>query len=118
MIDPEMKGHEVRELEGLLRAAQRCLIFTGAGVSTGSGIPDFRGPSGIWKTQQPVYYQDFMASASARKEYWRFKLGGYPLFRDARPNATHTAITVLERTEKVLCVVTQNVDGLHQLAGT
>lgn len=118
MIDPEMNAHEVEELARLLRTARRCLIFTGAGISTGSGIPDFRGPTGIWKTQQPVYYQDFMASASARKEYWRFKLGGYPLFRDARPTGAHTAIVELERTQKLSFVVTQNVDGLHQLAGT
>jgi NAD-dependent deacetylase len=106
------------ELAKLLADARRCLVFTGAGISTGSGIPDFRGPNGVWKTKQPVYYQDFVASAAARREYWRFKLHGYATFRDARPNAAHHAIVELERAGKLECVVTQNVDGLHQAAGT
>ncbi len=107
-----------RALEGLLRAARRPLIFTGAGISTASGIPDFRGPNGVWKTRQPVYYQRFMASAAARAEYWEFKLEGYPVFRDARPNAVHDAVVQLERAGRLGAVVTQNVDGLHQAAGT
>jgi NAD-dependent deacetylase len=106
------------ELVALLSAAQNCLVFTGAGVSTGSGIPDFRGPNGVWKTRQPVYYQDFMASAAARVEYWHFKLEGYTGFRDARPNAAHQALVALERAGKLGALVTQNVDGLHQSAGT
>ena len=102
----------------LLRASGDVLIFTGAGISTGSGIPDFRGPQGIWKTRQPVYYQDFMTSEAARIEAWDFKLESWESFRDARPTPTHDAIVELERAGKLLTVVTQNIDGLHQKAGT
>src|SRR5438445_13439184 len=101
-----------------LRAGKKILIFTGAGVSTGSGIPDFRGPDGVWKRRQPVYYQDFMRSEAARIEHWDFKLEGWAGFRDARPNATPEAIVQLERAGKLLAVVTQNIDGLHSRPGT
>jgi NAD-dependent deacetylase len=94
------------------------LIFTGAGISTGSGIPDFRGPQGVWKTRQPVYYHDFMRSEAARIEHWDFKSEGWESFRDANPNATHKAIARLERAGKVEAVITQNIDGLHAKAGT
>ncbi len=112
-----MEGQHDR-LVALLRAAKRILIFTGAGISTGSCIPDFRGPQGVWKRRQPVYYNDFMTSESARIEHWDYKLEGWPSFRDARPNATHEAIARLERADKLLMVVTQNIDGLHSRAGT
>lgn len=101
-----------------LRASQRALIFTGAGISTGSGIPDFRGPQGVWKRRQPVYFQDFMTSEAARIEHWDYKLEGRDAFRDARPNAVHNAIVRLDRAGKLQAVVTQNIDGLHSLAGT
>src|SRR5438477_358331 len=102
----------------LLRKSRKMLVFTGAGISTGSGIPDFRGPEGVWKKRQPVYYHDFMRSEAARLEHWDYKLEGWQGFRNARPNATHEAIVKLERAGKVLAVVTQNIDGLHELAGT
>ncbi len=101
-----------------LRQKQNILVFTGAGISTGSGIPDFRGPEGVWKRRQPVYYHDFMRSEAARLEHWDFKLEGWPAFRDARPNATHQAILRLDGAGKLLAVVTQNIDGLHSRAGT
>ena len=106
------------KLVELLRGSRHMLVFTGAGISTGSGIPDFRGPDGVWKRRQPVYYHDFMRSEAARIEHWDFKLEGWAAFRDARPNATHQAIVLLERAEKVVAVVTQNIDGLHARAGT
>ena len=105
-------------LAGYLRASTKALIFTGAGISTGSGIPDFRGPQGVWTRRQPVYYHDFMASEAARLEHWDYKLEGRDAFRDARPNDIHEAIVRLERAGKVRCVITQNIDGLHSLAGT
>jgi NAD-dependent deacetylase len=101
-----------------LRSSDRALIFTGAGISTGSGIPDFRGPQGVWKRRKPVYFQDFMTSEAARIEHWDYKLEGWDGFRNAQPNAVHRAIGALESAGKVLMVVTQNIDGLHALAGT
>jgi NAD-dependent deacetylase len=107
-----------RSLAEYLGAAHRILIFTGAGISTGSGIPDFRGPHGVWKRRQPVYYQDFMTSEAARIEHWDYKLEGWEAFRDAKPNVVHHAIVKLEKARKLLMLVTQNIDGLHSAAGT
>ncbi len=108
----------MRELTDYLRSARRILLFTGAGISTGSGIPDFRGPQGVWTRRQPVYYQDFMSSAAARIEHWDYKLEAWESFRNAQPNEVHHAIVRLEKAGKVCLVVTQNIDGLHSLAGT
>jgi NAD-dependent protein deacetylase/lipoamidase len=108
----------ITELTALLKRARRVLAFTGAGISTGSGIPDFRGPKGVWQTRAPTYYQDFIASERARCEYWEFKLESWHVFRDARPNEAHLALVELERIGKLEALVTQNVDGLHQAAGT
>ena len=105
-------------LADYLRASTKALIFTGAGISTGSGIPDFRGPQGVWTRRQPVYFQDFMTSEAARIEHWDYKLEGRDAFRDARPNPIHDAIVRLEQAGKLLSVITQNIDGLHRLAGT
>jgi NAD-dependent deacetylase len=105
-------------LADYLRASKKALIFTGAGISTSSGIPDFRGPQGVWTRRQPVYYQDFMTSEAARMEHWNYKLEGRDAFRDAQPNAIHHAIVRLERAGKLRCVITQNIDSLHSLAGT
>ena len=105
-------------LANYLRASKKALIFTGAGISTGSGIPDFRGPQGVWTRRQPVYFQDFMTLEAARIEHWDYKLEGRDAFRSARPNAVHHAIVRLEQAGKLRCVITQNIDGLHSLAGT
>jgi len=102
----------------LLGKAERVLAFTGAGVSTGSSIPDFRGPDGVWRTRTPVELPEFVRSEEARIEYWSWKLEGYPAFRDAKPNAAHLALVELERLGKLEALVTQNVDGLHLAAGT
>lgn len=110
--DPEAR------LAEYLRASRKALIFTGAGVSTASGIPDFRGPQGVWTRRKPVYYQDFMTSEAARIEHWDYKLEGWDGFRTAQPNAVHHSIAKLEKAGKVFLVVTQNIDGLHALAGT
>jgi NAD-dependent deacetylase len=107
-----------RRLVALLGSGKRILVFTGAGISTGSGIPDYRGPQGVWKRRQPVYYQEFMASEAARVEYWEFKLEAYAAFRDAEPNAAHFAVAELERADRIELVVTQNIDGLHLEAGS
>lgn len=114
MNDPAIAAR----LADYLRNSQRALIFTGAGVSTASGIPDFRGPEGVWKRRQPVYYDDFMSSEAARIEHWDYKLEGRDAFRGARPNAVHDSMLHLERAGKLRAVVTQNIDGLHGAAGT
>jgi NAD-dependent deacetylase len=105
-------------LADYLRASKKAMIFTGAGISTSSGIPDFRGPQGVWTRRQPVYFQDFMTSEAARIEHWDYKLEGRDAFRDAQPNAIHHAIVRLEKAGKLRSVVTQNIDALHSLAGT
>jgi NAD-dependent deacetylase len=101
-----------------LRTSRRILVFTGAGVSTASGIPDFRGPAGVWTRRRPVFFDEFVASEAARIEYWSFKLESWEIYRHARPNPVHQAIVALERAGKIVSVVTQNVDGLHRRAGT
>lgn len=113
-----MSGSPDPRLVELLGEARAILVFTGAGVSTGSGIPDFRGPGGVWSRRQPVYYQEFLASEASRIEHWDFKLEGWAAFRDARPNAAHRAIARLERAGRLRLLVTQNIDGLHARAGT
>ena len=102
----------------LLTRAERVLAFTGAGISTASNIPDFRGPDGVWRTRTPVPLPEFARSEEARVEYWSWKLEGHPVFRDAKPNAAHAALVALERSNRLEAVVTQNVDGLHRAAGT
>ena len=102
----------------LLAGAERVLAFTGAGVSTASNIPDFRGPDGVWRTRTPVEYPAFVRSEAVRIDYWAWKLEGYPRFRDAAPNAAHHALLALERRGKLEALVTQNVDGLHGAAGS
>ncbi len=109
-----------QELLSLSRRLDDCragLVFTGAGISTNSGIPDFRGPQGLWKKWKPVYFQEFMASEEARVRHWDYKLAGWKDFREAKPNAAHQALVELERLGRLQGVVTQNIDGLHQLAG-
>jgi NAD-dependent deacetylase len=104
-------------LVDLLGRSRRILVFTGAGISTGSGIPDFRGPNGVWTRRQPVYFDEFLASEVKRIEYWDYKAEGAAQFLGAQPNATHKAIVELERQGRLQVVVTQNIDGLHQAAG-
>ena len=114
----EIVEGDLEKFAALLRQASQVLVFTGAGISTGSGIPDFRGPQGVWTRRKPVYYAEFMSSQAARIEHWDYKLEGWATFRDAQPNATHRAIVDLERAGKLRMLVTQNIDGLHSRAGT
>ncbi len=96
----------------------KLFVITGAGCSTGSGIPDYRDDRGEWKRARPVLFQDFMRSEPVRKRYWARSLVGWPRFRAARPNAAHRALAALEREARVGQLVTQNVDGLHDAAGS
>ena len=84
------------QLASLLSDARRVLVFTGAGISTASGIPDFRGPQGLWKKWRPVYYDEFMTSREARIRHWDYKLEGWNQFRDAKPNPAHRALFELD----------------------
>ena len=100
-----------------LSSSQMAIVFTGAGMSTESGIPDFRSPGGIWATSQPVYFDDFVASQDARYEYWRQKAQAHFDFSASQPNRGHQVIGRWEREGLIHRVITQNIDGLHQLAG-
>ena len=99
--------------------ASRVILFTGAGVSTESGIPDFRSPGGIWERYDPreFTYQRFLTSEEARKTYWKMHTEFYRLLLSVRPNPSHYACVELDRMGKLDCVITQNVDNLHQTAG-
>ncbi len=101
----------------MLRDAKRAVVFTGAGISTESGIPDFRSPGGMWTKFQPIQFQDFMRSEDMRRETWRRKLNTDPTMRAAEPNRGHRAVAKLVTTGKVSAVITQNIDGLHQASG-
>ncbi|GIW41735.1 MAG: NAD-dependent protein deacetylase [Candidatus Binatia bacterium] len=102
----------------LLARARSCVALTGAGASTESGIPDFRSPGGVWERFRPVTYQEFLASEEARREHWRYKAATVPEMLRARPNPAHEALATLEREGRLLAVLTQNIDGLHQKAGS
>lgn len=99
------------------RSAGSVVVLTGAGLSTASGIPDFRSPGGRWSRYQPVPIQDFLASEAARREYWRYKGETWQVIQAARPNAGHEALATLARTGRLTLLVTQNVDGLHERSG-
>jgi NAD-dependent SIR2 family protein deacetylase len=97
---------------------KRLLVLTGAGVSTASGIPDYRDESGAWKSSQPISYQDFVRTEHARQRYWARSAAGWSRFASATPGKAHIAIAQLENSGKVLLLITQNVDRLHQRAGS
>lgn len=105
------------ELTDLLLASQRVLVFSGAGISTESGIPDFRSPGGVWTKMQPIYFQDFVASEQVRREAWRRRFSNVDGWVGAKPNRGHHAVAELIRTGRASAVVTQNVDNLHQESG-
>jgi len=102
----------------LLRAARHTVALTGAGLSTESGIPDFRSPGGVWERFRPIEYQEFLASDTARREHWRYKQATVPVMLTAEPNPAHRALAELESAGRLLAVITQNIDGLHQRAGS
>jgi NAD-dependent deacetylase len=110
----------LQQLTGLVRDARRIVVFTGAGISTESGIPDFRGPGGVWSKYDPgeFHIDRFLASPESRRRYWLRVTEFYREIAKAMPNAAHRAVVQLERLGKLGAVVTQNVDGLHQSAGT
>jgi NAD-dependent deacetylase len=104
-------------LSRLLAESSRAVVFTGAGISTESGIPDFRSPGGVWEKYKPVMYQDFVASDAAKREYWRQRFAREGAMLKAEPNRGHRAVEKLVRAGQVSSVITQNIDGLHQVSG-
>ena len=102
-----------------IRSSRKILIFTGAGLSTDSGIPDFRSPGGVWDRYDPsdFYFQNFVSSQTSREKYWEMSTEMYATIRDAEPNRAHRAVKKLEEMGKLLAIVTQNIDHLHHKAG-
>src|SRR5712692_11286339 len=108
---------QLQDAAELMKEAQRIVALTGAGISTESGIPDFRSPGSIWQQLPPVSYQDFISKPEARQQYWQTRRNLSAQVAAARPNAAHRALAELERRQVLLGVITQNFDGLHQDAG-
>jgi len=117
MFDQELE-EQICRVAGIIMKAKNIVVFTGAGVSTESGIPDFRSPGGFWTKFDPDDFaiDKFLKNPETRLKQWRFLLSGH-LFQDARPNFAHQAIAELERLGRLNCVITQNIDNLHQRAG-
>jgi NAD-dependent deacetylase len=105
------------QLIRMIDEARRIVVFTGAGISTESGIPDFRSPGGVWSRMKPIYFQDFIASEDARRESWTRAFSGAAGWTGKAPNAGHMAVARLIGVGRARSVITQNVDNLHQASG-
>jgi len=112
------KTEYLDELVRFINRHKRLFVLTGAGCSTESGIPDYRDDNGEWKHRKPVQYQDFVRSESVRRQYWARSMAGWSLIAQAKPNQAHVALARLEAAGLIHQLVTQNVDGLHQKAGS
>ena len=108
---------EVQAARGLVADASRIVGFTGAGISTESGVPDFRSPDGVWAQNRTVDFQEFVSSEAGRIEYWRQKAAAWPAMRAAQPNAGHHAFVELHRQGRLEALITQNIERLHQRSG-
>jgi NAD-dependent deacetylase len=108
---------DIERLRDMIGSAKRIVAFTGAGISTESGIPDFRSPGGIWTRYKPIYFDDFMASEEMRRESWRRKFATDETMLKAEPNAGHRALAKLVEQGRMSAIITQNVDGLHRRSG-
>src|SRR5881398_2610201 len=107
----------VERLGDMIAEAKRIVPFTGAGISTECGIPDFRSPGGIWTRNRPIPFDEFVASQDARDEAWRRRFAMEPTFAAARPGRGHRALAALYRAGKIPAIITQNIDNLHQNSG-
>src|ERR1044071_6377543 len=105
------------DLASLIADARRVVVFTGAGISTESGIPDFRSPGGVWSRMKPIQFQDFVASEDARREAWNRAFSGRAGWVGRQPNAGHMGVARLITQGRASAVITQNVDNLHQDSG-
>ncbi|MBP1748474.1 MAG: sir2 family protein [Deltaproteobacteria bacterium] len=109
----------INRVANMISNAKKIVIFVGAGLSTESGIPDFRSPGGVWDKYDPedFYFQNFISDRSKREKYWEMVTEMYDAMKDAKPNAGHRAVAELEKLGKLDCLITQNIDGLHFKAG-
>ncbi len=107
----------LEEFAAKIRESSEIVVFTGAGISTESGIPDFRSPGGIWTRYRPVTFQDYTSSEAARIEAWKRRLEAHEAHKNARPNIGHYFVQSLDQKGKLIGLITQNVDGLHGEAG-
>ena len=117
MTTPIAADPDLERLRALVEDARRAVVFTGAGISTESGIPDFRSPGGMWSRRRPVDFRDFVASESARREAWSQRVESHRTMAHAEPNHGHRAVASLVHRGIVTTVITQNIDGLHQRSG-
>jgi NAD-dependent deacetylase len=116
MISSDLRDG-VERLGDMIAAAKLIVPFTGAGISTESGIPDFRSPGGLWTRNRPIAYDEFVASQDARDESWRRRFAMEATFAQAKPSRGHRALASLYRAGKIPAVITQNIDNLHQVSG-
>ena len=116
MIAPDLQTG-VEQLGDMIAAASTIVPFTGAGISTECGIPDFRSPGGLWTRNRPIAFDEFVASEEARTEAWRRRFAMELTFAQARPGRGHRALASLYKAGKILAIITQNIDNLHQLSG-
>lgn len=114
---PDQDFDPAAQLRQWLYAHQRVFVLTGAGISTASGIPDYRGPDGAWKRSAPITYQAFLREPTMRARYWARSFVGWPIVARAMPARAHAALVALEEQGRLAALVTQNVDGLHTRAG-
>ncbi len=110
---------KLRQVAKWIATSQKVVVFSGAGLSTESGIPDFRSPGGVWDKYDPedFYFQNFIANEASREKYWQMATEMWGPIKAAQPNSAHLAIAELEKLGKLDCVITQNIDGLHFKAG-
>lgn len=108
---------QLKEIKSLIENSHQVVIFTGAGISTDSGVPDYRSPGGIWQKYEPVYFDQFMSDIHARRRYWKMKKESYEIYKKAKPNSHHLKINDWYKDGHVSGVITQNIDGFHYMAG-
>ena len=110
-MDAQLEA-QIEQLASLVRSSRYLVVFTGAGISTESGIPDFRGPRGIWTKMRPIELSEFLADSRARRKYWLRKIDNDPQLRDAEPNDGHHALARLFEAGRLKTVITQNIDSV------
>lgn len=114
----DKNNKDIEKLADFIISSKEILVFTGAGISTESGISDYRSKGGLWQRFKPVTIQEFLNDENSRKEYWRRKIELYDVLGDVKYNEGHQAILEIEKVGKLKGIITQNIDGLHQQAGS